>query len=143
MATTGRAYKEITFQQLRSFCETARLGSFAAAAKFLDVAYPLQTSVTWENPNGPARVIHRGTLEGPEDKLVELKGVGWNNDYYNLDIRVIAGHKEIYRRSRPPRCVMLSRRQKPRGEPSRISSPSERCWINIRKSSQTFRSFVV
>jgi DNA-binding transcriptional LysR family regulator len=40
MATTSRAYKEITFQQLRSFCETARLGSFTAAAEFLDVAHP-------------------------------------------------------------------------------------------------------
>jgi len=40
MASTGRAYKAITFQQLRSFCETARLGSFTAAAQFLDVAHP-------------------------------------------------------------------------------------------------------
>ena len=28
--TPGRAYKETTFQQLRSFCETARLGSLTA-----------------------------------------------------------------------------------------------------------------
>jgi hypothetical protein len=77
--------------QQRIVLQFAHLGS--------DLPYPLQTSVTWENPNGPARVIHRGTLEGPEDKLVELKGVGWNNDYYNLDIRVAAGHKELYRRS--------------------------------------------
>lgn len=40
MAKTGRAYKEITFQQLRSFCETARLGSLTAAAESLDVAHP-------------------------------------------------------------------------------------------------------
>jgi hypothetical protein len=77
--------------QQRIVLQFAHLGS--------DLPYPLQTSVTWENPNGPATVIHRGTLEGPADKLVELKGVGWHNDYYNLDIRVIAGHKEIYRRS--------------------------------------------
>ena len=44
-------------------------------------------------------MIYRGTLDGPEDKFVELKGGSWNNDYYNLDIRVIAGHKELYRRS--------------------------------------------
>ncbi len=77
--------------QQRIVLQFAHLGS--------DLPYPLQTSVTWENPNGPATVIHRGTLVGPEDKLVELKGVGWNNDYYNLYIRVTAGHKEIYRRS--------------------------------------------
>lgn len=36
----GRAYKEVTVQQLRSFCETARLGSFTAAATALDLAHP-------------------------------------------------------------------------------------------------------
>jgi DNA-binding transcriptional LysR family regulator len=35
-----RAYKEITLQQLRSFYETARLGSLTAAAEFLDLAHP-------------------------------------------------------------------------------------------------------
>jgi DNA-binding transcriptional LysR family regulator len=37
---TSRAYKEVTLQQLRSFCETARLGSFTAAAASLGVAHP-------------------------------------------------------------------------------------------------------
>src|SRR5947209_1448390 len=36
----SRAYKEITLQQLRSFCETARLGSFTAAAASLRLAHP-------------------------------------------------------------------------------------------------------
>jgi DNA-binding transcriptional LysR family regulator len=35
-----RPYKEITLQQLRSFYETARLGSLTAAAEFLDLAHP-------------------------------------------------------------------------------------------------------
>jgi DNA-binding transcriptional LysR family regulator len=35
-----RAYKEITLQQLRSFCETARLGSFKAAGTSLGLAQP-------------------------------------------------------------------------------------------------------
>jgi DNA-binding transcriptional LysR family regulator len=35
-----RAYKEITLQQLRSFYETARLGSLTAAAEFLGLAHP-------------------------------------------------------------------------------------------------------
>jgi DNA-binding transcriptional LysR family regulator len=38
--TTGRAYKELTLQQLRSFCETARLGIFAAAAGTLGLTNP-------------------------------------------------------------------------------------------------------
>jgi DNA-binding transcriptional LysR family regulator len=33
-------YKDLTFQQLRSFCETVRLGGFAAAARALDLARP-------------------------------------------------------------------------------------------------------
>jgi DNA-binding transcriptional LysR family regulator len=37
---SGRAYKEITLQQLRSFCETVRLGSLTAAADSLGLARP-------------------------------------------------------------------------------------------------------
>ncbi|MBL8795720.1 MAG: LysR family transcriptional regulator [Planctomycetia bacterium] len=46
MATRGsrRAYKEVRLQQLRSFCETARLGSLAAAAGALGVSQP----TVWE-----------------------------------------------------------------------------------------------
>src|SRR5262249_31721536 len=36
----SRAYKEITLQQLRSFCETVRLGSLTAAADSLGLARP-------------------------------------------------------------------------------------------------------
>src|SRR5262245_47737376 len=36
----GRAYKDITFQQLRSFYETARLGSLSAAAASLGMSQP-------------------------------------------------------------------------------------------------------
>jgi DNA-binding transcriptional LysR family regulator len=36
----GPSYKDLTFQQLRSFCETVRLGGFAAAARALDLARP-------------------------------------------------------------------------------------------------------
>lgn len=39
-ARTTRAYKDVTFQQLRSFCEVARLGSLKAAASFLKIAQP-------------------------------------------------------------------------------------------------------
>jgi DNA-binding transcriptional LysR family regulator len=39
-AGKGRAYKDITFQQLRSFYETARLGSLSAAAASLGMSQP-------------------------------------------------------------------------------------------------------
>src|SRR5688500_15086849 len=39
-ASKGRSYKEVTFQQLRSFHETARLGSLSAAAASLGLAQP-------------------------------------------------------------------------------------------------------
>jgi DNA-binding transcriptional LysR family regulator len=42
--TSRHAYKEIHLQQLRSFCETARLGSMAAAAERLDLSQP----TVWE-----------------------------------------------------------------------------------------------
>jgi DNA-binding transcriptional LysR family regulator len=38
--TKGRAYKDTTFQQLRSFFETARLGSLSAAAASLGMSQP-------------------------------------------------------------------------------------------------------
>ena len=59
MAKTGRAYKEITFQQLRSFCETARLGSLTAAAKFLDVAHP----TVWKQVHALERELGTKLLE--------------------------------------------------------------------------------
>jgi DNA-binding transcriptional LysR family regulator len=40
----GRRYKEVRLQQLRSFCETARLGSLTAAAASLGLAQP----TVWE-----------------------------------------------------------------------------------------------
>jgi DNA-binding transcriptional LysR family regulator len=36
----SRAYKELTLQQLRSFCETARLGSLTAAANEIGLTHP-------------------------------------------------------------------------------------------------------
>src|SRR5437667_12108957 len=40
MAQGTRRYKELTLQQLRSLCETARQGSFVAAARTLDLSQP-------------------------------------------------------------------------------------------------------
>src|SRR5947209_8377563 len=38
--SSDHTYKEITLHQLRSFCETVRLGSFTAAAARLGLAQP-------------------------------------------------------------------------------------------------------
>ena len=40
MPRGNRSYKELTFQQLRSLCETARQGSFLAAAGALKLSQP-------------------------------------------------------------------------------------------------------
>jgi DNA-binding transcriptional LysR family regulator len=44
----NRPYKEITLQQLRSFCETVLRGSFTAAAAALDLAHP----TVWKQVHG-------------------------------------------------------------------------------------------
>ncbi len=71
MAKTGRAYKEITFQQLRSFCETARLGSFTAAAEFLDVAHP----TVWKQVHALERELGMQLFE-PYGRGCRLTGAG-------------------------------------------------------------------
>jgi len=40
MSDISRAYKDLTFPQLKSFCEAARLGSMTAAAASLEIAQP-------------------------------------------------------------------------------------------------------
>jgi DNA-binding transcriptional LysR family regulator len=60
----SRAYKEITLQQLRSFCETARLGSFSAAAAALDLSHP----TVWKQVHALEREF--------EVQLVESHGRG-------------------------------------------------------------------
>jgi DNA-binding transcriptional LysR family regulator len=60
----NHAYKEITLQQLRSFCETMLRGSFTAAASALDLAHP----TVWKQVHG---LEHRLGV-----KLVEPHGRG-------------------------------------------------------------------
>jgi molybdate transport repressor ModE-like protein len=66
MTTTHarHAYKEIKLAQLRSFCETARLGSLTAAATSLGLAQP----TVWEQVHGLERLL--------EVKLVEREAHG-------------------------------------------------------------------
>src|SRR5262245_34410414 len=54
-----RAYKEVQLQQLRSFCETARLGSLAAAAKALGIAQP----TVWEQVHALEREFGTQLIE--------------------------------------------------------------------------------
>lgn len=69
--TRGRAYKEITFQQLRSFCETARLGSLTAAAKSLDLAHP----TVWKQVHALERELGT-TLVEPHGRGCRLTEAG-------------------------------------------------------------------
>jgi DNA-binding transcriptional LysR family regulator len=73
----GRAYKDTTFQQLRSFYETARLGSLSAAAKSLGMAQPTvsQQVHALERQFGDKLIeqVGRGSrLTEPGKLLVEL-----------------------------------------------------------------------
>jgi DNA-binding transcriptional LysR family regulator len=64
-STTQRhAYKEIQLRQLRGFCETARLGSLAAAAESLSLAQP----TVWEQVHALEREF--------DARLVEAHGRG-------------------------------------------------------------------
>lgn len=54
-----RAYKELRLQQLRSICETARLGSLAAAAKELGVSQP----AVWEQVHSLERELAMPLIE--------------------------------------------------------------------------------
>lgn len=78
MATTTprRAYKEIRLQQLRSFCETARLGSLKGAAEALELAQP----TVWEQVHALEREF--------KTKLVEPHGRGCQ---LTEDGRLLAG----------------------------------------------------
>jgi molybdate transport repressor ModE-like protein len=53
------SYKEIQLQQLRSFCETARLGSLTAAARSLGLSQP----TVWEQVHALERELNVGLIE--------------------------------------------------------------------------------
>ena len=52
-------YKRLTLQQLRSLCETGRLGSFWAAAHALDVSHP----TVWKQVHALEREFHVRLVE--------------------------------------------------------------------------------
>ncbi len=55
----NRAYKDITLQQLRSLCETIRLGSFTASAASLGLAHP----TVWNQVHALERRLGVGLVE--------------------------------------------------------------------------------
>jgi DNA-binding transcriptional LysR family regulator len=57
--TSRHAYKQLRFEQLRSFCETARLGSFTAAASALGLAHP----TVWEQVHALERSLQAVLIE--------------------------------------------------------------------------------
>jgi molybdate transport repressor ModE-like protein len=57
--TEGHAYKEVTLQQLRSFCETVRQGSFSAAAASLGLSHP----TVWNQVHALERRFGRRLVE--------------------------------------------------------------------------------
>lgn len=59
IARHGRKYKEVRLQQLRSFCETARLGSLTAAAASLGLAQP----TVWEQVHALERDLEAVLVE--------------------------------------------------------------------------------
>jgi DNA-binding transcriptional LysR family regulator len=66
-----RAYKEVRLQQLRSFCETARLGSLAAAAAALGVSQP----TVWEQVHALEQEFGLALIE-PHGRGCRLTEVG-------------------------------------------------------------------
>jgi DNA-binding transcriptional LysR family regulator len=78
-ASGSRAYKEVTLQQLRSFCETARLGSFKAASVSLGLAQP----TVWAQVHALERYF--------EAKLIEPNGRGCRLTLLGKDLLELAG----------------------------------------------------
>jgi DNA-binding transcriptional LysR family regulator len=77
-AIGSRAYKEVTLQQLRSFCETARLGSFKAASVSLGLAQP----TVWAQVHALERYF--------EAKLIEPNGRGCRLTALGKDLQELA-----------------------------------------------------
>src|SRR5436190_3192251 len=57
--TKAPAYKDVTLGQLRSFCETARRGSFTAAAAALRLAHP----TVWKQVHALEATFGRALIE--------------------------------------------------------------------------------
>jgi molybdate transport repressor ModE-like protein len=67
----GPSYKELTLQQLRSFCETARRGSLKAAAEALELSHP----TVWQQVHALERQLGARLIE-PHGRGCRLTGDG-------------------------------------------------------------------
>lgn len=100
----ARSYKEMTLQQLRSFCETARLGSLTAAAKSLGLAHP----TVWKQVHALERDFG--------ERLVEPFGRGCRLTEAGRQLAILAGPavanvgslKQRYREARSRSVIRLN-----------------------------------
>ncbi|MBX9581401.1 MAG: LysR family transcriptional regulator [Gemmataceae bacterium] len=92
-APTGRAYKETTLQQLRSFFETARLGSFTAAAAGLGTAH----TTVWQQVHALERRLGAKLVE-PFGRGCRLTDAG--RVLADLAAPVVTGFAALERRFR-------------------------------------------
>jgi molybdate transport repressor ModE-like protein len=114
MPRRSRSYKELTLQQLRSLCETARQGSFVAAAAALGLSQP----TVWkqihalEREFGAKLVEPHGrgcTMTAAGRLLVELVGPA---------VESIAGARERFRAARADEGEQLAVAVTPRISPA-------------------------
>ncbi len=100
----GRAYKEITLQQLRSFCETVRLGSLTAAADSLGLARP----TVWKQVH--ALEHHLGVqLVEPHTRGCQATEAGRSlAEIASPLVTGIGSIKQVLQSSRSPRELHLS-----------------------------------
>ena len=97
-----RAYKDTTAQQLRSFFETARLGSFTAAAAHLGLANP----TVWQQVRALERDLGESLLE-PQGRGCRLTEAG--QILADLAGPVVSGITTLKRRFREARAQQPAR----------------------------------
>src|SRR5262245_17516688 len=97
-----RAYKDSTAQQLRSFCETARLGSIAAAAAHLGLGTP----TVWHQVRALEREFGEPLIErhGRGSRLTEAGKL-----LADLTSPLVAGLATVKQRYQEARARKISR----------------------------------
>ena len=92
-ASGRRKYKELTSQQLRSFYESARLGSFSEAARHLGLAHP----TVWEQVRALEKHIGKELFES-RGKRLHLTGEG--KTFFELASPLVLGMASLPQRFR-------------------------------------------
>lgn len=124
----SHAYKEITLQQLRSFCETVRLGSFTRAAEALGLSHPtiwsqvhalerrFGTKLVETHARG-CRTTEAGTLLA-ELAVPLVTGIGSLDQAFKVALSEVKSHLVVAATPRIlvedlPDCVVEFERRKP------------------------------